>query len=54
MEKKMINIIFLLIGIFAVFVIGCETTTHVHHHHYEISGGSGSLPIGHPARQALP
>ena len=54
MTKKMINIIFLFLGIFAVLIIGCETTTHVHHHYYTITGGSGGLPLDNPARQAMP
>ncbi|MFH1673190.1 MAG: hypothetical protein ABIF87_07175 [Pseudomonadota bacterium] len=52
MKKRMINIIVLFLGILAVLISGCETTTHVYH--YTITGGSGGLPLDHPARQAMP
>ena len=54
MTKRMINIIVLLIGILTVLIIGCETTTQVHNHHYTTTIGSNGLPLDHPPGQPVP
>jgi len=54
MKKRIINIIVVLLGVLMVLIIGCETTSTVHHYHYTISDGHGGLPLNHPSRQAMP